>query len=132
MQHPILFDTLISIKYLQLQLIALLLHKCTKMEQNNYHSYIEEASTSIWAIEIFCPYLHGWLFAWIMKDDSFCKFFERGDLPTNIFHHWYLKLLSYKFSIIHCPAQIMAEVDLLSRYSGYVEEDLYEYIPPTI
>ena len=49
------------------------------------------------------------------------KFFEGDNLPTHMVQQWRLQLLQYDFSIVHRPARIVEDADLLLRYNAIAD-----------
>ena len=108
-------------KGLRLHPIAFISRRTSGPEQF-YHSYVGEASTGIWAIEKFRPYLFGKEFTWLTDCSGLRKFFEGDDVPTHMIQRWRMQLLRYEFTIAHRPGRMMFECDMLSRYNRETEE----------
>ena len=119
---PCTFDATITNKNLRLRPIAFISRRCSDSERN-YHSYVGEAATGIWAIEKFRHFLFGREFTWITDCSGLRQFFEGIDTPSHIIQRWRLQLLRYNFTIVHRPSRMMAEVDLLSRYNAMADDN---------
>ncbi len=116
--EPCKFDATLS--GLRLHPVAFISRRTSEPEKS-YHSYVGEASTGIWAIEKFRPYLFGREFTWLTDCSGLRKFFEGDDIPTHMMQRWRMQLLRYDFTIVHRPGRMMFECDLLSRYNQDTE-----------
>mmetsp|Transcript_13167 Transcript_13167/g.31418 ORF Transcript_13167/g.31418 Transcript_13167/m.31418 type:complete len:1848 (-) Transcript_13167:281-5824(-) len=112
------FDKAIS--GLRLRPIAFISRIC-KGKEKDYHSYVGEAATGLWAMRKFRQWLVGREFTWISDCSGLTKFFEGTSDITHTIQRWRLELLSLNFTIVHRPARMLVECDLMSRYQGIVE-----------
>ena len=69
----------------------------------------------------FRQWLVGREFTWISDCSGLTKFFEGTADITHTIQRWRLELLSLNFTIVHRPARMLVECDLMSRYQGVVE-----------
>src|SRR5210317_831761 len=109
-----------AIKGLRLRPIAFISRIC-KGKERDYHSYVGEAATGLWAMRKYKQWLIGMEFTWISDCSGLTKFFEGTADITHTLQRWRLELLSLNFTIVHRPARMLVECDLLSRYQGMVE-----------
>lgn len=86
----------------------------------NYHSYVGEAACGRWAFQKFRKWLVGREFTWITDCSGLTRFFEGEANITHTTQRWRLELLAYNFTIVHRPARMLVECDLLSRYESVV------------
>jgi len=112
------FDKAIS--GLRLRPVAFISRIC-KGKERDYHSYVGEAACGRWAMRKFRQWLTGKEFTWITDCSGLTKFFEGTSDITHTIQRWRLEFLSLNFTIVHRPARMLVECDLLSRYQGVVE-----------
>ncbi|CAJ1965610.1 unnamed protein product [Cylindrotheca closterium] len=106
-----------SMSKLRLRPIAFISRIC-KGKERDYHSFVGEAATGRWAMKKFRQWLIGKEFTWITDCSGLTKFFEGEYDITHTLQLWKLELLAFIFTIVHRPAKMLTECDLLSRYEG--------------
>ena len=104
----------------RLRTIAFISRIC-KGKERDYHSFVGEAATGRWAMKKFRQWLIGKEFTWITDCSGLIKFFEGEYDITHTLKRWQLELLAFNFTIVHRPARMLTECDLLSRYQGIVQ-----------
>ena len=105
---------------LRLRPIAFISRIC-KGKERDYHSFVGEVATGRWAMKKFRQWLIGKEFTWITDCSGLIKFFEGEYDITHTLKRWQLELLAFNFTIVHRPARMLTECDLLSRYQGIVQ-----------
>jgi hypothetical protein len=68
----------------------------------------------------FKHWLIGCEFTWITDCSGLLKFFEADYEATHTIQRWKLELLRFNFTIVHRPARMLTECDMLSRYNTWV------------
>lgn len=127
--HKCRFDK--TLGQLRLRPVMFLSRKC-KGPEIDYHSYWGETATGRWAMNKLRKYLLGREFTWITDCSGVQKFFETEMDPTHTMQRWKMEMLRFQFTIIHRPARMLAECDLLSRYNQKADalrESLAETAP---
>jgi hypothetical protein len=87
----------------------------------DYHSYVGEAATGLWAIDKLRHLLWGSQFTWITDFSDLKRFFDGEDPPSHKLSCWCMQLLGYDFTTVHRPGTMLLECDLLQRYNGRAE-----------
>jgi hypothetical protein len=91
-------------------------------EPSSRHSFVGEAATGRWAMLKFKHWLIGCEFTWITDCSGLLKFFEADYEATHTIQRWKLELLRFDFTIVHRPARMLTECDMLSRYNTWVSK----------
>ncbi len=65
----------------------------------------------------FKRFLIGQEFTWITDCSGLTKFFDTEYEATHTMQRWKLELLRFDFTIVHRPARMLTECDMLSRYN---------------
>jgi hypothetical protein len=86
------------------------------------HSFVGEAATGRWAMLKFKHHLIGREFTWITDCSGLLNFFETDYEATHTMQRWKLELLRFDFTIVHRPAKMLTECDMLSRYNTWTDE----------
>lgn len=86
---------------------------CTERERH-YHSFTGEVNAGRYAIAQLRQYLWGSHFYWVC-DCSAVKEILECDGPIHQLRRWSQELMGYDFTVVHCPARLMRDVDALSR-----------------
>ena len=111
---PCLYDKMR--KGLRLVPVSFISRATSKSEQS-FHSHVGEASAGRWAMAKYRKYLLGREFTWLSDSSGLTQFIEGEDNPTHVMQRWRAELLQFTFTFEHRPAQMMTEVDMLSRYN---------------
>ena len=90
--------------------------------EHDYHSYIGEAKTGLWAMSKFRRWLVGARFTWMTDCSGLRQFFEAEELPSHASQRWRMQMLLYDFTIVHRPEKMMKEVDTLNRYNYWTNQ----------
>jgi hypothetical protein len=85
------------------------------------HSFVGKASTGRWATLKFKHHFIGREFTWITDCSGLLKFFKTDYEATHTMQRWKLELLRFDFTIVHRPAQMLTECDMLSQYNTWTE-----------
>jgi hypothetical protein len=93
-----------------------------RQEPSSRHSYVGEASTGRWAMLKFRRFLMGRECTWITDCSGLTKFFESEYEATHTIQRWKLELLRFDFTIVHRPAKMLTECDMLSRYNTWTSQ----------
>jgi hypothetical protein len=91
--------------------------RCCEEREKSYHLFTGKACARDWAMKKFRRFLFGKPFTWISDCSSLRQFFETKDLPTHVHQRWKYNMLRYQFTIVHCPARMLTDCDMLSRYN---------------
>lgn len=118
---PCLFDKSIGKTEFRLHPINMGSRMCNPSEQH-YHSHTGELATGVWAFEKNRPFLVGKTFTWMTDCSGLRQIFKTEAVPTHHIQRWKQRLLLYDFTIVHRPARMMTEVDLLSRYNDRADQ----------
>jgi hypothetical protein len=86
-----------------------------RRDTSSRHSFVGEASTGRWAMLKFKHHLIGREFTWITDCSGLLKFFETDYEATHTMQRWKLELLRFDFTIVHRPARMLTECDMLYR-----------------
>ena len=70
----------------------------------------------------FRKYLLGREFTWLSDSSGLTQYIEGDDHPTHVLQCWRAELLQFNFTFEHRPAEMMTEVDMLSRYNSATAE----------
>ena len=87
--------------------------------EQSFHSYVGEVSVARWAFPKWRQWLIGTWFTWLCDCSGIKRFFddEKQDPPTHMMQRWRLELLAYTFVAEHRPAEMVTEVNALTRYN---------------
>lgn len=97
-----------------------LIHPCayvsrqTTPDEQKYHSGELETLCVVWTLDKLRTYLIGIQFTIVTDCNSLRTTFVKNNLIPRI-GRWWMKLLNYKFDVVHRPGKNMAHVDALSR-----------------
>jgi hypothetical protein len=97
------------------------LSRSTTLAEKSFHSYVGEASVGRWAMQKLRKYLIGSWFTWITDCSGLTRFLNSIDNPTHMIQRWRAELLQFMFTLVHRPAEMMTECNMLSRYNVATE-----------
>jgi hypothetical protein len=103
-----------------------------RVEPSSRHSFVGEAATGRWAMLKFKRHLIGREFTWITDCSGLTKFFDTEYEATHTIQRWKLELLRFDFTIVHRPAKMLTECDMLSRYNTWTCEWRKEALTRTL
>ena len=103
--HPVLFES-----------------KATVGSKQSDHSHPGEAKAGDFAMQKFRTFLWGKPFTWIADCSSLKTFFDQRNMPNHQMERLRMRMLCFQFTIVHRNANMVKEVDLLTRYNKFAQE----------